>query len=307
MKNWFYYFIISCITLGLYADDCEDSCEEAKNFMVEFTTGYRQDQLKVDVVPSFIDANVITTNHWTNVDIVQARLAFKAETCFNTYSRAYFNYGRLVDFHHHLVSPTLVLNGSRTHHEKGRVYDTEYAFGYSAYFCEALRLTPITGYSYHRIEFECHNRVVRTTPATSAEEAAHNYNRVVGKQRTTWRAPFVGMEAELFINECLRVCVNGQYLWAHYTNHGKAREKFTQTYRYKQTGNGYGVIAYAEIGYKLFEDWEMLLTGGYQHWQIKSGTDKTTYSLSPDLETKSDINKAIQNSYEISLGMSYLF
>lgn len=305
MKKLFYCLLTALITCSVYAD--EECCEQDKDYLFEITTGYRQDQLKTHVIPASPDATVITENNWKDISLFQVRGTFKAETCFNTYSRAYFNYGRMVDFEHSLISPTLVLLTSNTHHEKGRVYDAEYAFGYSFYACDTLRFTPLTGYSYHRIELDSHNRVPRTIPVDSAEASKYDYFKTVEKQRTTWRAPFVGLETEFFVGDDVRICLNGQYLWAHFNNHGKAFEKYNQTYSYKQRSNGHGMIFNGEFGYAFLQSWEALLCGGYQYWDAKGGSDRTTYSLDPDVTIKSHLKTASWRSYEISLGLSYTF
>lgn len=306
MKKQLFCLLLGFASAGLYADDT-DCCGIYSDGTFEFTTGYRQDQLKVHVTPPTPDAPVASINNWKNVDIVQARMTLKAETAFNTYSRAYFNYGRLVEFGHEFISPTLNLDPAKTHHEKGRVYDAEYAFGLSWYPCDSFRLTPLTGYSYHRIEFESHNRVPRNIPVDSDEAEKYDYFKVVSKQRTTWRAPFVGLETELFLSNCTRICLNGQYLWAHYNNHGKGREKYNQTYRYKQYSNGSGVIFSGELGYTFLEGWEALLTGGYQYWEVKGGRDQTKYSGPAEVITKSHLNSVSWQSFEISLGIAYLY
>lgn len=305
MKNLLYpLLLLSTLVLPLQGDASEE-CLESKDYLFEFTTGYRQDQLKIEVSPAE-DTLVISTNDWKDIDIVQFRLACKAETDCNTYSRAYFNYGRIVNFHHGLVSPNLALDSSQTYQDKGRVYDVEYACGLSLYLCDSLRLTPLMGYSYHRMEMRDKNRVPRDLPPTSEEDASYDYFRVYSDQRTTWRAPFVGMEAELQL--CgLRTCLNGQYLWAHYTNHGTVNEKYVQGYKYHQYSNGHGVILYGEMGYEFLDAWEVLVTGGYQYWDAKGGSDKTKHSADPDTVIKSPFKKACWNSYEISLGLAYAF
>lgn len=306
MKKQLLYLLLCISPLTLHADD-DDCCEETKDYLCELTSGYRQDQLKIRVTPSSSDATVISINNWKNIDLFQARLTFKAETMCNTYSRAYFNYGRLVEFKHAINSPTLVFSPSTTHHEKGRVYDAEYAFGFSWYVCETLRLTPMTGYSYHRIEFDAHNRVDRTVGVDSAEAERYDYFSVISKQRTTWRAPFVGLEAEFNLFDCTRICLNGQYLWAHYNNHGTEREKYNQTYRYKQRSNGHGAVFNGEVGYTFLDGWEALLTGGYQYWDAKGGRDWTKYSGSFEEKVKSPLHAVSWQSFEVSLGLAYVY
>lgn len=292
--------LLGFASLNLYADDDECCNNDNTNYLCEFTTGYRQDNLKVHVIPASDGALVASTNNFKNVDIFQGRLTFKAETCYSTYSRAYFNYGRLVEFRHEFISPTLLPDPSKTHHEKGRVYDTEYAFGFSWYPCNSLRFTPLTGYSYHRIEFESHNRV-------PIEANASDYFSVVSKQCTTWRAPFVGMEMEFLLCENTRICLNGQYLWAHYNNHGHDFEKYNQNYRYKQRANGQGAIFYGEIGYAFLTSWQAVVAGGYQYWHAKGGTDKTTYTGPMIATTKSHLKTVSWQSYEVSIGLAYDF
>lgn len=306
MKKQLFNFLLILLPFGLHAEDSA-CCEEPSCFLAEFTTGYRQDQLRISVTPPAADATVATINNWKNVDLFQGRMTFKAETCYCTYSRAYFNYGRLVEYTHEFVNPTLLFDPSETYGEKGRVYDAEYAFGFSLYLCDSLRLTPLTGYSYHRIEFQNNHRTFRSFPATSSEAAEHNYLRVVETQRTTWRAPFVGMELELLLGDCTRICLNGQYLWAHYNNHGKTHEKYTQTYRYKQRSDGHGTTFYGEIGYTFLEGWEAILSGGYQYWNAKGGKDWTKYPNNDAEEIISHLNKATWKSYEVSLGLGYVF
>lgn len=306
MRKLLFCLLLGLAPFGLHSDD-DACCEETKSYLFELTTGYRQDQLKIHVTPPTPDSTVASINNWKDVDLFQVRLTFKAETCYCTYSRAYFNYGRLVEFHQDFVSPTLVLDPSKTHNEKGRVYDTEYACGFSLYLCDSIRLTPITGYSYHRTEFDSHNRVPRTIPVDSPDAERLDYFKVVAKQRTTWQAPFVGMEMELLFCNSTRVCLNGQYLWAHYNNHGKAHEKYNQNYRYKQRANGHGLITYGEIGYSFLQDWECVLAGGYQYWDAKGGKDHTKYSTNTDTEIKSHLHSVSWQSYELSLGLAHIF
>jgi hypothetical protein len=306
MKKLMLSLFLSCAFFNLHGQ--EECCEDTSDFLFEFTTGYRQDQLKIHVTPPAPDAPVVSFHHWKNVDIFQGRLTFKAETCFCTYSRAYFNYGRLVNFGYSMVSPTLVLSPSGTHHEKGRVYDAEYAFGFSWYGCDTLRFTPLGGYTYHRQEFESHDRLPRTGPTTSADEAIYNYISVVSKQRTTWQGPFAGAELEMFLGGCVRATFNGQYVWAHYNNHGKEHEKYNQTYRYKQRSNGQGCIFTGELAYTFLEGWEALLMGGYQYWDVKGGKDRTQYStINPPVNTSSHLHSAAWQSFEISAGLGYVF
>lgn len=310
MKRLLLTLILGCTPLGMFAqDDCADCCEIPCTYLFEFTTGYRQDQLKIHVSPPTADVPVISTNNFKDVDIFQFRMCFKAETMFNTYSRAFFNYGRLVQFQHLVTSPTLTLDPSDTHHEKGRVYDTEYVCGFSLYLGDCFRFTPIGGYSYHRQEFESHNRIPRTEPLPfeSAEGEQYDYFSVISKQRTTWQGPTVGVETEFFVG-ATRVCLNGQYIWAHYNNHGHDHEKYNQTIRYKQRSNGDGWIFNGEIAYAFLPGWEALLTGGYQFWDAKGGRDQTKLTtVNPPIETKSSLESVSWQSYEISLGIGYIF
>lgn len=306
MKKLLCNFLLILLPFGLQAED-GGCCEEPTCFLAEFTTGYRRDQLLISVTPPTPDAAVATVNNWKNVDLFQGRMTFKAETCYCTYSRAYFNYGRLVEYRHEFTSPTLILDPSETYHEKGRVYDAEYAFGFSLRLRDCLRLTPLTGYSYHRIEFRNNHRTPRTIPATSAEAAEYDYLKVVETQRTTWRAPFVGMEIEFLLGGCTRICLNGQYLWAHYNNHGKTHEKYIQSYRYKQRSDGHGTIFYGEVGYTFLKGWEAVLAGGYQYWDAKGGKDWTKHPNSDAEEVASHLNKVTWKSYEVSLGLGYVF
>jgi len=312
---------------------------EAADSSFEIGLGYRSDKIRWELDNEFIlttpfagipaDTGVRARSEleWKNLRIWQIDLKGKYVTCDHIYLRGYADYGWIT---HGKVRDSDFIDTASDESfsfgeevefslfhgksDKGHVYDASIGVGYQFELCDdSIALTPIIGYSWHgqhlKIKDDHHS-----SSSSSIFPDFSSISNLNSKYNTRWNGPWLGLDFDY------RFCCNWslyaayEYHWATYNARGdwNLRTDLINGFHH-HSKRAYGQVFDIGIKWDFCECWTVALSGKWQWWKARKGTDRALIADISDLDLEvkcflyADLKDVKWNSGCISIDVGMIF
>lgn len=183
--------------------------------------------------------------------------------------------------------------------DQGNGLDLSAGFGYRLPLWDgAFRawLEPLAGYGYREqiLKSADLSQAIATLSLTPPQGRLADSEL---RYRARWHGPWLGMQLGVG-GERWQLYGQGEYHYAWYRAEGRWKQLAAadRRIRFKQDGDGYGVVAEVGGSYQIWDRLSLRLSLDFQHWKADSGNDKTT------LEDGGKIHNRLKEAEWRSLG-----
>lgn len=322
--------VLTWIALILLYSDCVFAVFTMPICNVEFSGGYRHDNLKWSFAGFQDSPQKFWSMRFSDLQLWQIGGAYSYTTCNNYYIRFSGDYGRILSGN----SRTRGFSDDQDDDEfssikgksnRGRVYDIEGCVGYT-FTSNGRRFigTPVIGWAW---QYQC----LRMHDATQVvnepgilfddDEGSGRLGEIHGlsvRYDPRWFGPFAGLDWMVIVEPCF--LVYGRAEW-HFSEQYRANGSWDLSNRellnFSHHSHGHGLFLTLGGNYRLGNGWFIGVEGEYRNFQAGKGRHNTKkfeatnssdviYGRMP-LVRKSEFNSVQWNSYSIEIAINFRY
>lgn len=281
--------------------------------------GYRVDQLDWSIAGHLGNDywNILSELMWKNIEIFQIQLSNRTLINDSIYFRASIKKGLVFngsnkDTDYNGNDRINAWSQSQNTSDDGSVMDLSLGVGYALKnLLPKIQFVPLIGFSHNK---QCLLITEGYQTISAPVLDKHIFPVPLGpfpglnsSYKTDWRGPWLGLDIGYsWTNSCL-LTFSMEHHWVDYDAEGNWNliDRFNHPKSFEHNAVGHGKVLRANYCSLFKKDWYYIVDVEYQHWQTKSGVDRTFFSNGSIVDTR--LNRVNRESFSVLFGLSYHF
>ena len=288
---------------------------------VNLSTGYRTDKLNWHIAGNRegSDPNILSELTWSDLKIVQLKLASRAVIWDRVYLRGEFTYGTVAsgdnrDSDYNGDNRTQETSRSLNGVDGNDVWDASVGIGPRfSFFDSTVEVCPMLGYAVSEQDLNLvdgYQAVSNQPPDTPPVGPIAGLD---SRYETRWKGPWLGVDL-LFSTPCTHgpfrrvgVTFTGEYHWVDYDADANwnLRSDLDHPVSFSHTAEGSGVVVGATFRFETGNRWEIEVGMNSKRMTTKAGWDRIYYSDGTTAGTR--LNRVRWHALTVEAGVSYRF